>query len=271
MYFSLWKIIGLSDTESLVGLLHHQATQLRLGIMISTVRVRFPCVISALMLRLIRLGTIRVSDEVWFSRLISHAVSGREDAFRDGVRARDGKCVISGEVNDGATWGVWAGFQAAHVFPLEHENLWIQYNYGRWITKMDDVVGNSKINSVQNGLLMSENLHTRFDQYLFSINPVDGYKVITFMPNRWGIDGRILDPICRNPNNPDHVSDEVLRWHFRQCILANMRGAGEPVFETDFPAGTDMMATLRAEPYGKERFEMELASRLRFMAGAGED
>ncbi|KAK9357170.1 hypothetical protein V1504DRAFT_479111 [Lipomyces starkeyi] len=44
-------------------------------------------------------GTIRVSDEAWYSLLISHAVSGREDTFRDGVRARDGKCVISGEVN----------------------------------------------------------------------------------------------------------------------------------------------------------------------------
>jgi hypothetical protein len=79
------------------------------------------------------------------------------------------------------------------------------------------------------------------------------------------IDGRVLDPICRNPGNPDRVSDEVLRWHFRQSVLANMRGAGEPVFETDFPPGTDMMATLRAEPCGKERFEMELASRLRIM------
>lgn len=84
------------------------------------------------------------------------------------------------------------------------------------------------------------------------------------------IDGRVLDPICCNPDNPDHVSDEVLRWHFRQSVLANMRGAGEPLFETDFPPGTDMMATLRAEPYGKERFEMELASRLRFMPGEDE-
>ncbi|KAK9388452.1 hypothetical protein V1515DRAFT_532974, partial [Lipomyces mesembrius] len=96
------------------------------------------------------------------------------------------------------------------------------------------------------------------------------HKVITFMPNHWGIDGRILDPICRNPNNPDRVSYEVLRWPFRQCVLDNMRGAGEPVFETDFPAGTDMMATLRDEPYGTERFEMELASRLTFMAEEGE-
>jgi hypothetical protein len=92
-----------------------------------------------------------VSDEVWFARLTSRAISGQEDTFCTGVRARDGGCVISGEVNDLALWGNWAGFQAAHVFPLEHESLWIQYNYGRWITNMDGVVGISKIHSTQNG------------------------------------------------------------------------------------------------------------------------
>jgi hypothetical protein len=30
------------------------------------------------------------------------------------------------------------------------------------------------------------------------------------------------------------------------------------LFETDFLPGEDMMATLSVEPYGKERFEMEL-------------
>lgn len=71
-----------------------------------------------------------MSDEAWFARLISHAFPGREDTFRTGVRARDGKCVISGEVNDLALWENWTGFQASHVFPLERESLWIQYNYG---------------------------------------------------------------------------------------------------------------------------------------------
>jgi len=120
-------------------------------------------------LQLIYPGPIQISDEAWFSRLISYATSGREDGFRNGVRARDEKCVMSGKINDGAPWDVWAGFEAAHVFPLQYESLWTQYDYGRWITNMDG--GSSRINSIQNGLLMSENLHTQFDQYLFSINP----------------------------------------------------------------------------------------------------
>jgi len=104
--------------------------------------------------------------------LISHNdISGRNDKFRNGVRARDGKCVISGRPNILSRWNSWFGFQAAHIFPLEHESLWIQFNYGRWITNMDDEERDSKINSVQNGLLMGPTLHAVFDQYLFSINP----------------------------------------------------------------------------------------------------
>ena len=77
-----------------------------------------------------------------------------------------------------------------------------------------------------------------------------------------GMDGRILDPVCRNVEDPHRVSDELLRWHFRQSVLENMRGAGEPVFEHDFPAGTDMVKEISEGPYARERFELELAARL---------
>ena len=112
-----------------------------------------------------------VSNEPWVHRLISRNVSGREDAFRDGIRSRDGKCVISGLVNSRAYRGNWTLFEAAHIFPLEQESLWIQFNYGRWITDMDDTVGVSKINSLQNGFLLREDIHSLFDQYLISVNP----------------------------------------------------------------------------------------------------
>ena len=81
-----------------------------------------------------------------------------------------------------------------------------------------------------------------------------------------GIDGRSLDPVCRDPANPHCVSDQLLRWHFRQSVLMNMKGAGEPIFEHDFPPGTDMMTEIREGPYAEERLEMEFASRLREVA-----
>lgn len=76
------------------------------------------------------------------------------------------------------------------------------------------------------------------------------------------VDGRFLDPICCNPADPHHVSNQLLRWHFRQSVLANMRGLGEPIFEHDFTGG-DMIGAISREPYGKERLELELSSRLR--------
>jgi len=64
--------------------------------------------------------------------------------------------------------------------------------------------------------------------------------------------------VCRDPNDP-RVSDELLRWYFRQSVFANMRGAGEPIFEHDFSSG-DMIGVISREKYGKERLEMEVTA-----------
>lgn len=82
----------------------------------------------------------------------------------------------------------------------------------------------------------------------------------------------MLDPVCRDPNDPNRVSDELLRWHFRQSVLANMKGAGEPLFECDFPPGTDMIGTILEGPCPAEHMEMQLFARLRgFEESHGED
>ena len=40
-----------------------------------------------------------------------------------------------------------------------------------------------------------------------------------------------------------------------------MRGAGEPIFECDFPPGSDMLGEIRQGPKLAERMEFELFSR----------
>ena len=124
--------------------------------------------------------------------------------------------------------GKWAGFEAAHIFPLRHENLWVNRDFRTWITDMDDAVGSSRIHSAQNGLLLQATVHQLFDQYLVSVNPDDGYKEIVFTGDFFNCDGRILDPACRNPADPHPVSDHALKWHYRQSVLANVRGPEEP-------------------------------------------
>ena len=63
-------------------------------------------------------------------------------------------------------------------------------------------------------------------------------------------------------NRAQRPPDGLLRWHFRQAVLTNMRGAGEPVFEHDFPPGSDMMGHILRGPMAAERMEFELFGRL---------
>ncbi|KAK9320192.1 HNH endonuclease-domain-containing protein [Lipomyces orientalis] len=208
-----------------------------------------------------RRDTIFITDEPCITRTLSRTITGRDDIFRARVRERDGKCVISGVVNRDSTWNEWRGFEAAHIFPVSSEEYFVQNGFSRWITNPIGPL-DTGINSSQNGLLMLSNIHQKFDGFDFSINPDDGYKITCFDSDSFRIDGRTLDPICRDHNNAIGVRDELLRWHFRQAVLANMRGAGEPSFEMDFPPGSDMMGEILSGPKAAERMEAELFSRL---------
>ena len=63
----------------------------------------------------------------------------------------------------------YGGFQAAYVVPLACEDAWVNQNLGRYVTEIP--LRGSTINSVQNGLLLSNEVHALFDAYSLSINP----------------------------------------------------------------------------------------------------
>ncbi|KAF1808731.1 hypothetical protein P152DRAFT_404785 [Eremomyces bilateralis CBS 781.70] len=204
-------------------------------------------------------GRFQVNNEPWLVRTISRATGTRAAAFTEAVRSRDRRCVISGAIVhtfDGVDF--WDGFEAAHIFPLAYEGDWIGHNYGRWIT-IPAAKGGS-INSVQNGLLLDSAIHQLFDAYYMSINPDDNYKVVVFRPNSRVVGGQNLDPAYFA--RPDAPAASLLRWHFRQAVLANMRGAGEPVLEHDFPPGSDIVGQIRLGPKPAARMEFELFGRL---------
>ena len=175
---------------------------------------------------LILLGPIEVSDEPWIEHEYTENLTGRNDRFRHEVRNRDRKCVISGIVipQEHIQTNNWRDFEACHIFPLKHETLWKELEYGRWITDIQDTPGRAKINSSQNGLFLQSTIHQKFDDYLISVNPDDDYKIVVFDIDMFGLDGRILDPVCRNPGDPHYVPDEILAWHFKHSVLANVRG-----------------------------------------------
>jgi len=200
-------------------------------------------------------GTININNEPWLVRTTSMATGTRVAEFRDAVRQRDRKCVITGEsvVNARSSW---AGYQAAHIFPLAYEGHWIHYNYGQWITVQLNRGG--PINSVQNGMLLRSDLHILFDAYDVTINPDDNYEVVCFNTDRKGVAGKHID----FGDDERRPADQLLRWHFRQAVLANMRGVGEAWFECDFPPGSDVMGEILNGPMAAERMEFELFSRV---------
>ncbi len=105
--------------------------------------------------------------------MISRETGTRVQAFCKAVRLRDGQCVITRERAVDADINDWTGFQAAHIFPQAFEELWKEYNFGRWIkspsSNGEEIKG--EINSVQNGLLLRSDIHQLFDMYFLSINP----------------------------------------------------------------------------------------------------
>lgn len=88
----------------------------------------------------------------------------------------------------------------------------------------------------------------------------DNYKIVVFRSDIYKIAGNYLDQ--KIVNHPHRPVDSLLRWHFRQAVLANVRGAGEPIFECDFPPGSDIAGEIRRGPKAAERMEFELFSRL---------
>jgi len=75
-----------------------------------------------------------------------------------------------------------------------------------------------------------------------------------------GIAGKLFDQ--RPPDDPQRPAEQLLRWHFQQAVLVNMKGAGEPIFEHDFPPGSDIVGSILEGPKAARRMEFELFSRL---------
>ncbi|KAG0633420.1 hypothetical protein HOY80DRAFT_991710 [Tuber brumale] len=177
------------------------------------------------------------------------------------IVTNDSRCVITGRPAVLGHIGRWRGFEATHIFPLAYEEQWNDSDYSRFITIPPAIDSHGPIYSVQNGILLTSDMQQFFDSYDLAINADDNYEIVCFTPNltHYHIGGRHLDQSFTD--NPLRPVDALLRRHFRQTVLTNMKGAGAPSFETDFPAGSDMMSEIQRGPKAAERMEFELFSR----------
>ncbi|KAN0069237.1 hypothetical protein V8E54_012866 [Elaphomyces granulatus] len=203
---------------------------------------------------------IPINPEDPVPRNASRTLTGldaRTRDFRDRVRQRDGRCVVTGEepVAD------FFDLQAAHIFPVAHIDLWRQGNWVRQITD-DQYSGDTGIHSVQNGLLLTSGAHLAFDKFLIAINPDNDYKVVSFIRRpQW--DGVKM---YQNQDVPAKYQPcrALLKHHFRMALLCNMKGrAGYPVWDDDIPSsGCDQIQEISDSEQGQLRLELMLAERL---------
>ena len=111
-----------------------------------------------------------INNEAALVRTSTSSQTGqRVQVFRNAVRSRDRRCVLTGKEALGAPYDIWDGFEAAHIFPLAYEEHWKNNNFARWIS-IHPTAGGS-INSIQNGMLLDCTIHGLFDAYRFSIDP----------------------------------------------------------------------------------------------------
>ncbi|KAJ5384397.1 hypothetical protein N7517_002308 [Penicillium concentricum] len=188
--------------------------------------------------------------------------SGRQTTLRNSLRQRDSCCAITGQNRSGTYEEPFLGLEATHVFPVSMLGEWRRGEYRRYITdtRPDSEIGETRLYSAQNGLLLSSDIHTWFDNFRLGVDPDSDYKIIVFGSDPARMGGTRLKDSARSGTN--RVSDDLLRWHLRMCVYRNMKANAEPETIWDEDLGEDPMASILKQPDAAERMEIELFTRL---------
>jgi len=197
----------------------------------------------------------------------NHTDASQSTDFTTRVRSRDKRCCFTGRPVFGNNY---TAFEAAHIFPLGQTEEWNCRNLQRFITD-PSVPANDKMNSVQQGFLCSATEHRLFDDYQLGVDPDDGYHITQFTCSdpQHTTDGLVfyIDQTVAQHFRP---SDDLLRDHFLQCVLACMKATVNPrglrKFDPEIDLGPGGFNLERdswwASSEGKEQLEVELRGRL---------
>ncbi|KDQ18506.1 hypothetical protein BOTBODRAFT_185081 [Botryobasidium botryosum FD-172 SS1] len=200
--------------------------------------------------------------------LTPKAKGPRESSFTTPLRSQDGKCVITGKSPYGKRW---TAIDASHIVPLAQAQLFNE-QFAPLLTD-DTFPEGQPLNSVQNGLLLGCEFHAHWAKHDFSIDPDDGYRIVCFSSM---VETMVPHPEhalgLRRADIPDNqrVLDEVLRRHYTQAVLGNIRGAGklrddsweEDLRDKNFSEPFDLSQQRWPDPRRKEFLEGKLSARL---------
>lgn len=124
---------------------------------------------------------------MWATHSVTHGDFWQKEHYRTRVCSRDPFCLISGLK---VTRDNFSRFKATHIFPRGYElevrpstplfvqlTLNFQWNRNGYLNRITDPAslaalgGPSKIDSLQNVILLRSDLHDAWDNYQFSVNP----------------------------------------------------------------------------------------------------
>ncbi|KAJ5371387.1 uncharacterized protein N7496_007479 [Penicillium cataractarum] len=185
--------------------------------------------------------------------------------FRESLRERDQACVMSGLKKRPEREKPFSRLKAAHIFPISRVSEWERGNYQHFISDTSPAheIGETKLYSPQNGLLLRTDIHEEFDDFSIGVDPDDDYRIICFQVDDLGLGGQRLAISGRcSTNEARHASPDLLKWHLMQCVYKNMKANAEPeeVWEEDL--GSNDMGQILEQPDAGERMEVELLTRL---------
>lgn len=101
---------------------------------------------------------------------------------------------------------------------------WANRGFADLITDTYESIGPGKIDSIQNGILLRTDFHEAFDAFLFAVNPDENYTIIDF--TKGGCYRKCLN-MKINGEVGERPLDQLLRFHFFQAILTNIKGAAD--------------------------------------------
>lgn len=105
------------------------------------------------------------------------------------------------------------------VFNTNLHQLWDNYS-----TLMNPDVSASTYHIESNGGFVHSNISKRtstqsFLVFLMLWDDCSSGDIFDRCIVSAGVEGRRLNPVCRNPTDSNRISDKLLRWHFRQSVL----------------------------------------------------
>lgn len=157
------------------------------------------------------------------------------------VKNRDhGHCAITGMLKPNQE-GKWPTTKMAYIFPS---------GQGDVFSLLPFPTPPEGVHCAQNIITLEEHIYHAWETGLIAVDPDNGYRIISFDPSTQHCHGLDLHPVCRDPDDPWRVNDDLLRWHYHQTVVSNMRDDSRDYLRHPQPSDITALNPLLL-PYGR--------------------